>query len=60
MSKIAEYRGLAAKFRREAQNATLPELRVASAAAAERWDALADELERSQGLLGKPLPKWKF
>ena len=60
MNKIAEYRSLAAKFRREAEAAALPQLRDANMAAAERWEALADELERSRHVLAKPLPQWIF
>ena len=58
MTKAAEYRGLAAKFRREAEAATLPDVRISSLAAAERWDILADELERSDSLHRQPLPQW--
>ena len=57
-ANLGQLTGLAAKFRREAENAALPQLRIANLAAAERWDALADELQRSRGLLAKPLPQW--
>ena len=58
MSKVTEYRSLAAKFRRDAENASLPNERAANLAAAERWEALADELDRSERILHKPLPEW--
>jgi hypothetical protein len=58
MSKVTEYRGLAAKLRREAEDASLPHLRITNLAAAERWEALADELDRARELTAKPLPRW--
>jgi len=60
MSKAADYRGLARKFRREADEADLPQQREASLRAAERWDILADEMEHTEGLLKNPAPKWVF
>nr|WP_207785963.1 hypothetical protein [Altererythrobacter segetis] len=49
MSTASDYRNLAAKFRREAECAVLPQLRQVNSAAAERWEFLADELERTEG-----------
>lgn len=47
MSRASEYRNLAAKFRREAASAALPQLRQIDLAAAERWEFLADEVDRA-------------
>jgi hypothetical protein len=60
MSKAADYRGLARKFRREADEVDLPHLREANLRAAERWDILAEEIEHTEGLLKNPAPKWVF
>jgi hypothetical protein len=45
MEKIIEYRGIAAKLKREAQCALLPQVQRLKLAGAQRWEALADELE---------------
>jgi hypothetical protein len=46
MTKAAEYRGIAAKLRRDALAASLPQQRQLNISAAERWDTLAEEIER--------------
>jgi hypothetical protein len=58
MTKAAEYRSLAAKFRHEAEDATLPHLREINLAAAEKWDALAEELEQTNQLFHRDRPSW--
>ena len=45
MNKVAEYRGIAAKFRREAMETSLPLKRLRALNAAQRWDDLAQEIE---------------
>jgi hypothetical protein len=40
MSKAIEYRGLAAKFPREAQSAELPHVRQLNLSASAKWDSL--------------------
>jgi hypothetical protein len=60
MSKAAEYRSLATKLRTEAEEATLPNLRAMKISSAERWDILADETERTLGIVLKQPPKWVF
>lgn len=47
MHRVAEYRGLAAKFRREAESASLPQDRKELLDTAERWELLAEERERT-------------
>jgi hypothetical protein len=46
MNRAAEYRGIAAKFRREAESTTLPQRKKVVLETAERWDWLAEELEK--------------
>jgi hypothetical protein len=58
MSKVDEYRGLAAKFRRDAEAAALPNQRESNLAAAEKWEILASELERTERQLGKGRTEW--
>jgi hypothetical protein len=60
MSKAAEYRGLAAKFRREAEDLALAEQREVNLAAAARWEALADDLEETERLMRGSRPGWRF
>ena len=48
MSKAAEYRGIAAKLRREAERASIPQVRQDHLEAAEKWEAIAQELEASE------------
>ena len=60
MSKAADYRGLARKLRREADEAILPVEREGCLRAAERWDILAEEIKHTEGLLKEPAPKWVF
>lgn len=45
MDKAIEYRGIAAKFRREAMESPLPQKRQQALGAAARWEALAQEIE---------------
>lgn len=45
MEKAIEYRGLAARLRREASLSTLETARQLKMAAAQRWDQLAAEIE---------------
>ena len=45
MIKAAEYRAIAAKFRREAMETSLPQKRLRALNAAQRWDELAQEIE---------------
>jgi hypothetical protein len=45
MHKAAEYRGIAAKLRREAMATPLPQKRKLNLGAAERWEILAAEIE---------------
>ena len=45
MDKVTEYRSIAAKFRDEAMKCTLPQRRQLALSAAERWDALAADIE---------------
>ena len=45
MDKVTEYRGIAAKFRREAILSTLPQRRQLALSAAERWESLASDIE---------------
>jgi hypothetical protein len=60
MSKAAEYRSLATQFRNEAEEATLPNQRAMKISSAERWEVLADEAERTLGLVLSQPPKWVF
>lgn len=63
MDKAIEYRGIAAKFRREAIEAPLPQQRQLALSAAERWETLALEIEAAiapaVALGGKPA-EWAF
>lgn len=45
MESVIEYRGLAAKLKREAAIATLPRVRDLKLEAAIRWESLASEIE---------------
>lgn len=45
METAIEYRGLAAKLKREAALSTLPNVRTIKLEAAHRWESLADEIE---------------
>lgn len=45
MPKGAEYRGIAAKLRREAMETSPPQQRQLNLSAAARWEVLADEIE---------------
>ena len=45
MHKAAEYRGIAAKLRREAMATSLPQQRQLNLSAAQRWEVLAEEIE---------------
>lgn len=57
------YRGIAAKFRREAMQARLARQRQLALSAAERWEALPVEIERAipPGVaLGGKRPDWSF
>ena len=45
MHKAAEYRGIAAKLRREAMATTIPRQRDLNLSAALRWEILAEEIE---------------
>jgi hypothetical protein len=47
VEKAAEYRGIAEKFRREAMQAPLPQQRQLALNAAQRWEALAEDIERA-------------
>src|SRR5690606_20491754 len=58
MDKAAEYRALAAKFRLEAESARLDNLRAASLRAAEKWECLAEERERTLRLIAQPRHDW--
>lgn len=63
MSKATEYRQLAAKFRQHAHLSSLPQRRQLALAAAERWEALADEAEITAGptaALCGAQPSWTF
>ena len=45
MESAIEYRGLAAKLKREAAIATLPRVRDLKLEAAHRWESMANEIE---------------
>ena len=45
MRKAIEYRGIAAKLRREAMATSLPQQRQLNLSAAARWEILAEEIE---------------
>lgn len=45
MEAAIEYRGLAAKLKREAAMATLPNVRDVKLEAAHRWESIANEIE---------------
>ena len=45
MEMVVEYRTLAAQLRREAQIAALPNVRGVKLAAADKWEAMAREIE---------------
>lgn len=61
MNQVIEYRGLAANLRREAQAANLPNVRGLKLAAAERWEAMALEIENTIRPSGKALADgWIF
>jgi hypothetical protein len=45
MDKAIEYRGIAAKLKREAASAGLPQVRNLKLGAASRWETLAQEIE---------------
>ena len=63
MSKAAEYRGIASKFRREAAQASLPQQRQLALSAADRWDLLAQEMEATIApsvALARKRPGWHF
>ena len=45
MDKAIEYRGIAAKLKREAASAGLPQVRSLKLGAALRWETLAQEIE---------------
>jgi len=45
MDKAVEYRGIAAKLKREAASAGLPQVRSLKLGAASRWETLAQEIE---------------
>lgn len=45
MEKAIEYRGIAARLKREAERAALPQVRRLKLSAATRWEALAQEIE---------------
>jgi hypothetical protein len=45
MDKVIEYRGIAAKLKREAASACLPQVRSLKLGAASRWETLAQEIE---------------
>ena len=58
MSKSAEYRSRAAKYRREAETAEEPSERDRILKAAEKWDAIADEAELTERQLDQGCPDW--
>jgi hypothetical protein len=45
MSRAAEYRKIAARFRLNAEKATLPKLREVHLETAMRWESLAEQVE---------------
>ena len=45
MEAAIEYRGLAAKLKREAAMASLPNVRELKLEAAHRWESMAEEIE---------------
>lgn len=45
MEKAKQYRGIAAKLKREAEKAVLPQVRNLKLSAATRWETLAQEIE---------------
>jgi len=55
MNQVIEYRGLAANLRREAQVANLPNVRGLKLKAAERWEAMAMEIENTIRPSGKSI-----
>lgn len=63
MEKVTEYRALAAMFRHEAKQASLPQQRRLALSAAERWESLALEIEAAIApgvALGGKRPDWVF
>ena len=60
MHKAAEYRGLAAKYRRLAEKPELAHEREANLAAADKWDYAADQVEATSKTLFRDLPIWRL